>query len=37
MCVSCVTQVARYVWNNTDFAAVDPETTDYLMGEFFLS
>lgn len=32
--VSCVMQVARYVWNKTDFNAVDPETTDYLMGEF---
>lgn len=29
----CVTQVARYVWNKKDFDAVDPETTDYLMGE----
>lgn len=33
--VLCVTQVARYVWNKTDFDAVDPETTDYLMGELF--
>lgn len=32
--VLCVQQVARYVWNRTDFNAVDPETTDYLMGEF---
>lgn len=31
---SCVSQVARYVWNRTEFDAVDPETTDYLMGEF---
>lgn len=28
------TQVARYVWNKADFDAVDPETTDYFMGEF---
>lgn len=28
-----VAQVAHYVWNKTDFDAVDPETTDYLMGE----
>lgn len=35
VCVLCVTQVAHYVWNKTDFTAVDPETTDYLMGEFF--
>lgn len=27
------TQVARYVWNKAGFDAVDPETTDYLMGE----
>ncbi|XP_062408036.1 alkaline phosphatase, tissue-nonspecific isozyme [Sardina pilchardus] len=27
-------KVARYVWNRTDFAAVDPETTDYLMALF---
>lgn len=33
MCV-CVTQVARYVWNKANFDAVDPGTTDYLMGEF---
>lgn len=33
-CVLCVSQVARYVWNKTDFDAVDPETTDYLMGKF---
>uniref|UniRef100_A0A673NKJ8 Alkaline phosphatase n=1 Tax=Sinocyclocheilus rhinocerous TaxID=307959 RepID=A0A673NKJ8_9TELE len=25
-------KVARYVWNKTDFDAVDPEKTDYLMG-----
>lgn len=35
MCV-CVAQVARYVWNKADFDAVDPGTTDYLMGEFLL-
>lgn len=29
-----ITQVAHYVWNKKDFDAVDPETTDYLMGEF---
>lgn len=29
-----ITQVAHYVWNKTDFDAVDPEKTDYLMGEF---
>ena len=35
-CVSpvCSMQKAHYVWNRTDFDAVDPETTDYLMGEF---
>lgn len=33
--VLCVLQVAHYVWNKTDFDAVDPENTDYLMGEFF--
>ncbi|TKS81438.1 Alkaline phosphatase, tissue-nonspecific isozyme [Collichthys lucidus] len=27
-------KVARYVWNKTDFNAVDPETTDYLMALF---
>lgn len=27
-------KVARYVWNKTDFDAVDPETTDYLMALF---
>ncbi|XP_042564588.1 alkaline phosphatase, tissue-nonspecific isozyme isoform X2 [Clupea harengus] len=27
-------KVARYVWNRTDFDAVDPETTDYLMALF---
>nr|XP_029529932.1 alkaline phosphatase, placental type-like [Oncorhynchus nerka] len=27
-------QVARYVWNRTDFDAVDPDTTDYLMALF---
>lgn len=32
--VLCVSQVARYVWNKTDFDAVDPKTTDYLMGKF---
>ncbi|KPP59959.1 alkaline phosphatase-like [Scleropages formosus] len=26
--------VARYVWNRMDFDAVDPATTDYLLGEF---
>ncbi|XP_070289980.1 alkaline phosphatase, tissue-nonspecific isozyme [Salvelinus sp. IW2-2015] len=26
--------VARYVWNRTDFDAVDPDTTDYLMALF---
>lgn len=36
MCV-CVTQVARYVWNKADFDAVNPETTDYLMGESTVS
>ncbi|KAA8593738.1 hypothetical protein FQN60_004572 [Etheostoma spectabile] len=25
---------AHYVWNRTDFSAVDPETTDYLMALF---
>lgn len=35
-CVRCVTQVAHYVWNKTDFDAVDPETTDYLMGELLI-
>ncbi|KAG9348166.1 hypothetical protein JZ751_001901 [Albula glossodonta] len=25
-------KVAHYVWNRTDFDAVDPATTDYLMG-----
>lgn len=35
-CVWCVTQVAHYVWNKTDFDAVDPETTDYLMGELLI-
>lgn len=25
--------MAHYVWNKADFDAVDPETTDYLMGE----
>lgn len=34
---SCVLQVAHYVWNKADFDAVDPETTDYLMGMFFFS
>ncbi|XP_070826759.1 alkaline phosphatase, tissue-nonspecific isozyme [Chaetodon trifascialis] len=29
-----VGKVAHYVWNNTDFSAVDPETTDYLMALF---
>ncbi|XP_049921633.1 alkaline phosphatase, tissue-nonspecific isozyme [Epinephelus moara] len=29
-----VGKVARYVWNQTDFSAVDPETTDYLMALF---
>lgn len=28
-----LTQVAQYVWNKADFDAVDPETTDYLMGK----
>lgn len=32
---SCVLQIAHYVWNKADFDAVDPETTDYLMGMFF--
>ncbi|XP_042342828.1 alkaline phosphatase, tissue-nonspecific isozyme [Plectropomus leopardus] len=27
-------KVAHYVWNNTDFTAVDPESTDYLMALF---
>uniref|UniRef100_A0A3Q2DAG0 Alkaline phosphatase n=1 Tax=Cyprinodon variegatus TaxID=28743 RepID=A0A3Q2DAG0_CYPVA len=27
-------KVARYVWNKTDFDAVDPEATDYLMALF---
>ncbi|XP_071402427.1 alkaline phosphatase, tissue-nonspecific isozyme [Centroberyx affinis] len=27
-------KVARYVWNRTDFDAVDPDTTDYLMALF---
>lgn len=36
VCVLCITQVAHYVWNKKDFDAVDPETTDYLMGEFCL-
>ncbi|XP_037318426.2 alkaline phosphatase, tissue-nonspecific isozyme [Pungitius pungitius] len=27
-------KVAHYVWNRTDFDAVDPETTDYLMALF---
>ncbi|XP_053362691.1 alkaline phosphatase, tissue-nonspecific isozyme [Clarias gariepinus] len=27
-------KVARYVWNKTEFDAVDPETTDYLMALF---
>uniref|UniRef100_A0A3B4ZD56 Alkaline phosphatase n=1 Tax=Stegastes partitus TaxID=144197 RepID=A0A3B4ZD56_9TELE len=27
-------KVARYVWNKTDFDAVDPENTDYLMALF---
>ncbi|CAL8337750.1 unnamed protein product [Boreogadus saida] len=27
-------KVAHYVWNKTDFDAVDPETTDYLMALF---
>uniref|UniRef100_A0A8C5H491 Alkaline phosphatase n=1 Tax=Gouania willdenowi TaxID=441366 RepID=A0A8C5H491_GOUWI len=27
-------KVARYVWNKSDFDAVDPETTDYLMALF---
>ncbi|XP_063060386.1 alkaline phosphatase, tissue-nonspecific isozyme [Engraulis encrasicolus] len=27
-------KVARYVWNRTDFDAVDPENTDYLMALF---
>ena len=26
-------QVAHYVWNKKEFDAVDPETTDYLMGK----
>ncbi|XP_035768128.1 alkaline phosphatase, tissue-nonspecific isozyme [Neolamprologus brichardi] len=30
-------KVAHYVWNKADFDAVDPETTDYLMGMFFSS
>lgn len=30
-------QVAQYVWNKADFDAVDPETTDYLMGKFGFS
>ncbi|KAM6970132.1 alkaline phosphatase, tissue-nonspecific isozyme [Aplochiton taeniatus] len=29
-----VGKVARYVWNRTDFEAVDPDTTDYLMALF---
>ncbi|CAB1348109.1 unnamed protein product [Coregonus sp. 'balchen'] len=29
-----VGKVARYVWNRTDFDAVDPDTTDYLMALF---
>ncbi|CAK6965433.1 Hypothetical predicted protein [Scomber scombrus] len=29
-----VGKVARYVWNQTDFDAVDPENTDYLMALF---
>lgn len=33
----CVTQVAQYVWNKADFDAVNPETTDYLMGESTVS
>lgn len=36
VCV-CVTQVARYAWNKADFDAVNPETTDYLMGESTVS
>ncbi|XP_075998683.1 alkaline phosphatase, tissue-nonspecific isozyme [Genypterus blacodes] len=31
---SKVGKVAHYVWNKTDFDAVDPETTDYLMALF---
>lgn len=31
-----LTQVAHYVWNKAGFDAVDPETTDYLMGKFSL-
>nr|XP_019950508.1 PREDICTED: alkaline phosphatase-like [Paralichthys olivaceus] len=27
-------KVAHYVWNRTDFDAVDPDTTDYLMALF---
>ncbi|XP_046719093.1 alkaline phosphatase, tissue-nonspecific isozyme [Silurus meridionalis] len=27
-------KVARYVWNKTEFDAVDPKTTDYLMALF---
>uniref|UniRef100_A0A665UFA3 Alkaline phosphatase n=1 Tax=Echeneis naucrates TaxID=173247 RepID=A0A665UFA3_ECHNA len=27
-------KVAHYVWNRTDFDAVDPETTDYLLALF---
>ncbi|XP_066503372.1 alkaline phosphatase, tissue-nonspecific isozyme [Hoplias malabaricus] len=27
-------EVAHYVWNKTDFDAVDPESTDYLMALF---
>lgn len=34
--VLCIPQVAHYVWNKTDFDAVDPETTDYLMGKWVL-
>lgn len=33
----CVFQVAHYVWNKSDFDAVDPEATDYLMGNSFFS
>ena len=26
---------AKYVWNEEGFKAVDPETTDYLLGNHF--
>lgn len=32
-----VLQAAHYAWNKTEFDAIDPETTDYLMGGFFFS